>query len=53
MLQDIPYSDMNGFKDAMRLAWAWISPELCNTLVESMHRRLEKVISNDGGNTKY
>ena len=53
MLQDIPYSNMEEFKEAMCEACGKITPQLCNTLVESVHRRLENVISIDGGHTKY
>ncbi len=37
----------------MNDAWAEITPSLCKTLIESMPRRLQSVIDNNGGVTKY
>jgi len=33
--------------------WNEISPEVCQTLIESMPRRVKAVIKANGGHTKY
>ena len=39
---------------AIKNAWyKHISPELCQKLAQSMPKRIEQVIANKGGHTKY
>ena len=35
------------------MEWNGIPPEVCQTLIESMPRRVEAVIKANGGHTKY
>ena len=47
-------SSAKDLKDAIKEVWICeLSPAYCRTLVESMPRRLEMVIKNNGGHTKY
>lgn len=46
-------SNAKDLDQALRAAWAEITPELTRTLVESMPRRLQAVIAANGMHTKY
>lgn len=47
-------SSGEGLTQAIKEVWVTeLSPDYCRTLVESMPRRLEAVIKNKGGHTKY
>ena len=47
-------SSAKDLEDAIKEVWICeLSPAYCRTLVESMPRRLEMVIKNNGGHTKY
>lgn len=48
-----PISNRNELKVKITEAWDTISPEYTRKLVESMPRRLQAVIDNEGGPTKY
>lgn len=48
-----PISNKNELKVKITEEWNTISPEYTRKLVESMPRRLQCVIDNDGGPTKY
>jgi hypothetical protein len=48
-----PFVNLSRFKQNIEEIWAGISPSICSRLVESIPRRLAKVLENDGYPTKY
>lgn len=51
-LQDQPSSKVN-VKEWMLFEWEYISVKFCGNFVNSMSTRLQSVIENKGGHTKY
>lgn len=47
------YNNINQLKTALQTEWNKISPEVCRNLVNSMPKRLQKVLESKGNATKY
>jgi hypothetical protein len=48
-----PYVNLERFKQNIIEIWTEISPQICSKLIESMPKRLQKALENEGYPTVY
>ncbi len=52
-IRDTRPNNGDDLKAALKATWAFITPEQCHRLIDSMPRRIDAVIHAKGGPTKY